>query len=447
VRSKSLSGGFLGKLGPGLVTGASDDDPSGIATYSQVGAQFGNGLLWTMLISYPLMTAIQEICARIGRVTGCGLAANLRKNYPRPLLYLVVAAMSAANVFNLGADIGAMGASLGLIVPLNVTLLTTALGIVSLIAVLFIPYSNYAKYLKWLTLSLFAYIGVVFFVHVQWFAVLKATLLPHLTLDREFLMALVAVLGTTISPYLFFWQASQEVEEVRANRGEKALKRSPAQANAQLGRIRTDTYAGMAFSNIIAFFIILTAASTLHRHGVLDVATCAQAASALEPLAGRFAVTLFVSGIVGTGLLAVPVLASSAAYGIGEGCQWRVSLERRPTEAVGFYSVIAIAITTGLVLNFRHIDPVKALYWAAILNGLVAAPLMCVIMLMASNPKVMGKFVIPPYLKYAGWCATAVMVCVSLGVLLSWKIRWMSSYLGFLLEDALFRSSLRWVVP
>jgi NRAMP (natural resistance-associated macrophage protein)-like metal ion transporter len=415
--------GFFQKLGPGLVTGASDDDPSGIATYSQVGAQFGNGLLWTMLLSYPLMAAIQEICARIGRVTGCGLAANLRKNYPRPLLYFVLVAMSAANIFNLGADIGAMGASLALIVPLKVLVLTVTLGIISLIAVLFIPYSTYAKYLKWLTLSLFSYVGVVFFVHVPWPSVLRATLIPHVALTKEFLMALIAVLGTTISPYLFFWQASQEVEEVQANRGEKALKRAPGQAGEQLGRIHTDTYVGMGFSNVVAFSIILTAASTLHTHGILDVATCEQAASALEPIAGRFAVTVFVCGIVGTGLLAVPVLASAAAYGIGEGCQWRVSLERRPKQAVGFYSAIGIAITTGLLLNFWRINPVRALYWAAILNGIVAAPLMCVIMMMASNRKVMGKFVIPAYLRWVGWCATAVMVCVCIGVVLRLKAR------------------------
>ena len=422
--AKSLSrDGFLAKLGPGLITGASDDDPSGIATYSQVGAQFGTGLLWTMLISYPLMAAIQEICARIGRVTGCGLAANLRKNYPRPVLYLVLIAISAANVFNLGADIGAMGASLALLVPANVNVLTVTFGIISLVAVLFIPYSTYARYLKWLAFSLFSYVGVVFLVHVPWPAVLRATVIPHVALNREFLMAVVAVLGTTISPYLFFWQASQEVEEVKCNRGEKALKRAPAQASAQLNRIRTDTYVGMAFSNVVAFFIILTAASTLHIHGITDVATCAQAAAALEPIAGRFATALFVCGIVGTGMLAVPVLAASAAYGIGEGCRWCVSLERRPHEAVGFYSVIGIAITTGLALNFLHIDPVKALYWSAILNGLVAAPLMAVIMMMASNRKVMGKFVIPAYLRWVGWCATAVMLCVCFGVLLSWKTK------------------------
>jgi len=403
------------------VTGASDDDPSGIATYSQVGAQFGNGLLWTMLFSYPLMTAIQEICARIGRVTGSGLAANLRKNYPRPLLYFVLAAMSVANVFNLGADIGAMGASLALIVPASALTLTVILGILSLLAVLFVPYSTYSRYLKFLTLSLFTYVGVVFFVHVPWSAVLRATLVPHVDANRDFLMALIAVLGTTISPYLFFWQASQEVEEVRANRGEKALKRAPAQATVQLGRIRTDTYAGMALSNTIAFFIILTSASTLHAHGITEVGTCAQAAAALNPIAGRFAATLFVCGIVGTGLLAVPILAASAAYGIGEAWRWRVSLEWRPQSALGFYGAIGVAIVTGLVLNFLHIDPLKALFWAAVLNGLVAAPLMAVIMMMASNPKVMGKFVIPPYLRWVGWSATGVMLCVCIGVLLSWK--------------------------
>src|ERR1700752_2001741 len=343
--------GIFRSLGPGLVTGASDDDPSGIATYSQVGAQFGYGLLWTMFVSYPLMSAIQEICARIGRVTGCGLAANLRKNYPKPLLYLVLAAMAAANVFNLGADIGAMGASLALLLPVNTMMLTVVLGTASLLAVLFIPYSTYVKYLKWLTFSLFAYPAVVFFVHIPWLSVTRATLAPHVTFSRDFLTALISVLGTTISPYLFFWQASQEAEEVKGNEGEEPLKRAPAQADAQLGRIRTDTYAGMAFSNAVAFFIILTAASTLHPAGITNVATCAQAAAALKPIAGRFAFGLFACGIVGTGLLAVPVLASSAAYGIAEGCHWRVSLESSPKQAVGFYTAISVAIFIGIMMN------------------------------------------------------------------------------------------------
>jgi NRAMP (natural resistance-associated macrophage protein)-like metal ion transporter len=407
---------FLKKLGPGLVTGASDDDPSGIATYSQIGAQFGYGLLWTMLLSYPLMAAIQEISARIGRVTGCGIAANLRKSYPKLLLYSVLVVMSIANVFNLAADIGAMGAALQLLFPGNVSVFTVTCGVVSLIAVIFIPYSTYAKYLKWLTISLFAYVGVVFFVRVPWRGVLRATLIPHIQLTKAYLTALIAVLGTTISPYLFFWQASQEVEEVKNNRGEKSLKRAPIQAKQQLGRIRIDTYAGMAFSNIVAFFIILTAASTLHVQGITEISSSAQAATALEPLAGRFAFILFVCGIVGTGLLAIPVLAASAAYGIGEACRWKISLERAPARAVRFYAVVSAATLIGVSLNFLHIDPLRALFWAAILNGVVAAPLMAVIMTMASNQQVMGKFVIPSYLKGMGWVATGVMLCVCLGV-------------------------------
>ncbi len=288
-------------------------------------------------------------------------------------------------------------------------------------AILFSPYSRYMKYLKWLTLSLFAYVGVIFLVHVSWRDVVHATLIPHMQFKREYLTGLAAVFGTTISPYLFFWQASQEVEEVKNNRGEKALTRAPIQAEAQLKRIRIDTYVGMAFSNIIAFFIILTAASTLHVHGLTDISTSAQAATALEPLAGRFAFALFVCGIVGTGLLAVPVLAASAAYGIGEACRWNASLKRTPRQAVRFYAVICAATIVGLSLEFFHVNAVKALFWAAVLNGLVAGPLMVVIMVMASSRSVMGKFVIPRYLKYVGWIATAVMFCAGAGVVVTWK--------------------------
>jgi len=413
--------GVLQKLGPGLITGASDDDPSGIATYSQVGARFGYALLWTMVLTYPLMAAIQEISARIGRVTGCGIAANLRKSYPKPLLYCVLLVVSVANIFNLGADIGAMGSAMQLLLPKTSGLFTVVFGVGSLVGVLFMPYSTYAKYLKWLTLSLFAYVGVVFFAQVSWSAVLHATVLPHFEPTREYLTALVAVLGTTISPYLFFWQASQEVEEVRNNRGEKALKHAPSQAPAQLERIRLDTYLGMGFSNIVAFFIILTSAATLHAHGITEISTSAQAAQALEPLAGRFAFVLFVCGIIGTGLLAVPVLAASACYGVGEACRWKTSLERKPADAVRFYGAITIATLIGLSLNFMHIDPVKALFWAAVLNGVVAAPLMAVIMFMASSRKVMGKFVVPPYLGAMGWLATSVMFCACIGALWMWK--------------------------
>jgi Mn2+/Fe2+ NRAMP family transporter len=329
--------------------------------------------------------------------------------------------VSAANIFNLGADISAMGAAAQLIIPGKAGFFIVSFGIASLAGVLLVPYSTYAKYLKWLTVSLFAYVGVAFFAHVSWRAVFYATLVPHIQPTREYLTAVIAVLGTTISPYLFFWQASQEVEEVKKNPGESALKRTPLQAPVQLGRIRIDTYLGMALSNLVAFFIIVTAASTLHVRGITEISSSAQAASALEPLAGRFAFVLFVCGIVGTGLLTVPVLAASACYGIGEARKWKASLERKPQEAARFYAAITVATLLGLALNFLHIDPVKALFWAAILNGLVAGPLMAVIMTMASSHKVMGNFVIPPYLKYMGWLATGVMFSICIGVLFTWK--------------------------
>jgi NRAMP (natural resistance-associated macrophage protein)-like metal ion transporter len=412
LQERSLKA-FFRSLGPGLITGASDDDPSGIATYSQVGAQFGYGMLWTLVFSYPLMAAIQEISARIGRVTGCGIAANLRNKYPRWLLYPVVLLMVTANIFNLGADIGAMGAAGDLLFPGRSGLYIVGFGLTSLLLQLFVPYTSYVNYLKWLTLILFAYVIAAFFAHVQWREVLVQTLRPHISLNKQYFTALVAVLGTTISPYLFFWQASQEVEEVRNNRGEKPLKRDPKQAVVQLGRIRVDTFVGMAVSNIVAFFIVLTTAATLHAHGDTDIATSAQAARALEPLAGHWAFLLFVCGIVGTGLLAVPVLAGSAAYAIGEACKWKVSLEHSPASAPRFYGTIALATLIGLAMNFTHVDPIKALFWAAVLNGVTAAPLMAVIMFMASDRKVMGKFVVPFHLKIIGWLATAIMFGVS----------------------------------
>jgi len=411
----------LAVLGPGLVTGASDDDPSGIATYSQVGAQFGYGMLWTMVLSYPLMAAIQEISARVGRVTGCGISANLRRCYPRWLLRFAVTLVLVANVFNLGADVGAMGAAAQLLLPARTWLYIVLFGVASLLLQILVPYSSYVKYLKWLTLSLFAYVATAFFVHLSWYQVLHATLLPHLAWSKDYLMGLIAVLGTTISPYLFFWQASQEVEEVKNNRGEEALKRVPRQAPAQLGRIRKDTYLGMALSNLVAFFIILTTAATLHAHGQTDVATAAQAAQALAPLAGRWAAGLFVCGIIGTGMLAIPVLAGSAAYAIGESFKWPASLKKKPEQAVGFYLTIGAATLAGVGLNFLHIDPIRALFWAAVLNGMLAAPLMAVIMHMAASRDVMDKFTIPLYLRVAGWTATAVMFGVSIGVIATWK--------------------------
>src|SRR5215469_9046246 len=407
-------------FGPGLVTGASDDDPSGIATYSQVGAQFGYALLWTMVVSYPLMAAIQEVSARVGRVTGCGISGNLRRFYPRWTLRLVIVLVLVANIFNLGADIGAMGASAQLILPARTWIYTLVLGMGSLSLQMLVPYTRYVKYLKWLTLSLFAYVAAAFFVHISWAEALRSTMLPRITWSRAYFTGLIAVLGTTISPYLFFWQASQEVEEVTTNRGEKPLKRAPSQASVHLERIRTDTYVGMALSNVVGFFIILTAAASLHGQGITDVATAAQAAQALEPLGGKWATGLFTCGIIGTGLLAIPVLAGSAAYVIGEACRWPASLEKKPIQAPGFYLTIAVATVAGIVLNFLHIDPMKALFCAAVLNGVLAGPLMAVIMHMASSKKVMGSFVLPRQLKIIGWAATAVMfVVASFGVLLT----------------------------
>jgi NRAMP (natural resistance-associated macrophage protein)-like metal ion transporter len=407
---------FLSKLGPGLITGASDDDPSGIATYSQTGAQFGYTMMWLMLFSWPLMIAIQEICARIGRVTGVGIAANMRKHYPAPLMYAIVSLLCLANVFNLGADIGAMGAAGQLLFGGPFLPFVFFFSVVSLLLQMYVRYTRYVNYLKWLTVALFAYILTAFVAHVDWSHALHATILPSLYFNGRYFTTLIAVLGTTISPYLFFWQASEEAEDVRDNRKEHALKWAPWQAQEHFERIRVDTVVGMGFSNLVALFIILTTATTLHVAGITDIQTSAEAAKALEPLAGRFAFVLFALGIVGTGLLAVPVLAGSAAYGVAEAFKWRASLERRPREARRFYGVLAVATLVGLALNFVGINPIRALFWSAVLNGIVSVPLMVVTMFMAVNPKVMGQFTLPRGLKAVGWIATLVMLAASIGL-------------------------------
>lgn len=411
---------YLRRLGPGLVTGAADDDPSGIATYSQVGAQFGFGMLWTMLFSFPLMAAIQEICGRIGRITGAGIGQNLRRHYPRTLLYALVLMLCGANIFNLSADVAAMAAAVQLLAGGPAGLYVVLFGAASLLMEIYVPYSKYVRYLKWLTLVLFAYVATVLVIHVPWAQALRATLVPSLSFKREYLLGLVAVLGTTISPYLFFWQASEEAEDVRRNKGEFALKNKPEQASEQFRRIAIDTRIGMGFSNAVAFFIILTAGVTLHHTGAAStIETSADAAKALEPLAGHLAFLLFALGIIGTGLLAVPVLAGSAAYGVAETFGWRASLETRPRQAPQFYAVLSGATILGVLLNFWGIDPIRALYWSAILNGITAVPLMFVLMLMANNKAVVGKFTLPGYLRAGGWLATAAMTLASLGLLWS----------------------------
>jgi NRAMP (natural resistance-associated macrophage protein)-like metal ion transporter len=407
------------KLGPGLITGAADDDPSGIATYSQVGAQFGYGMLWTMLFSFPLMAAIQEISARIGRVSGIGIAGNIRRHYSKPYLYGIVGLLLIANIFNIGADIGAMGAAAKLMLPGPPALFVVLAGGISLAMQILIPYSSYVKYLKWLTVALFSYVITAIILHEPSWKAIHATILPHISLHRDFLTALIAILGTTISPYLFFWQASEEVEDVNLNAKEQPLKNSPAQAPAQLQRIRFDTLLGMAFSNLVAFFIILTPASTLYSHGLHDIQTADQAARALQPLAGQFASSVFAIGIIGTGLLAVPVLAGSAAYAVSEVFQWTASLEQKPRRAAGFYTTIGVATFVGLLLNFIHLNPIKALFYSAVLNGVVAGPVMAFMMLLARNTKVMGKFTLPRTLHVMGWVATFVMVLVSVGMFIT----------------------------
>jgi NRAMP (natural resistance-associated macrophage protein)-like metal ion transporter len=410
----SASDDLLPRLGPGLITGAADDDPSGIATYSQVGAQFGLTLLWTTLFSFPLMTATQEICARLGRITGVGLAENLRRHYSKSISYGVVALLCLANVFNLAADIAAMGAASSLAIGGSAQLYALLLGGLSLVLQVVVPYRKYVQYLKWLTLVLFAYVATAFVVHINWRAVLVNTVVPEFAHDGEYWMALVAVLGTTISPYLFFWQASQEVEEVRLHK-ERSLKRKPSEAFRQFRRIAFDTRVGMAFSNMVAFFIILTTATTLHGQIGPRIQTAADAAKALQPLVGRWAFELFALGIVGTGLLAVPVLSGSTAYAIAETFRWPASLERRPERAKKFYTVLALAIVGAVLLNLVGIDPIRALYWSAVVNGIVAVPLMFILMFMATNQRIVGKLTLPNYLRVMGWIATSTMFLASVG--------------------------------
>lgn len=402
--------GLLSVFGPGLITGASDDDPSGIGTYSQVGAQFGFSMLWTMLFTWPLMSAIQEISARIGRTTGKGIAANLRNHYPKWFGYPVVFLLCLANTLNIGADLGAMGASLKLLIGGPALLYDLGFAVVCFLGAAVFSYKKYSGVLKWLTLVLFAYVGVAFVVKVPWSAALHQTVVPSISLKGGYLAALVAVLGTTISPYLFIWQASEEVEEIKIHKLEHPLKSHPEQQNVQFKRIRIDTYLGMFLSNAVAWFVILAAAVTLHAHGQTDIGTAQQAAEALKPLGGQIAFLFFAGGIIGTGLLAVPVLAGSAAYALGEEMHRRVGIDFSPRRAPFFYLVMGAATAIGVGLNFTAINPIKALFWCAIINGIVAVPIMVAMMLMIRNKKVMGTMVDRGKgLYWIGWIATAVM--------------------------------------
>ncbi|WP_426611158.1 NRAMP family divalent metal transporter [Bradyrhizobium sp. McL0616] len=407
---------FLSTLGPGLITGASDDDPSGIGTYSQAGAQLGFGVGWTMLLSYPLMAAIQEISGRIGRVTGHGIAGNVCRNFGAVYVWSLVGLLFVANTINIAADLGAMADALKLLIGGPGVAYVVLFGAVSVVAQIFFNYDRYVSVLKWLTLSLFAYVIALAVVKVPWGEALKGILIPHMSLDAAFLTTLVAILGTTISPYLFVWQSSQEAEEQRIDDDKKPLKKDSSDAPEEFRRIRLDTLIGMAFSNLIALSIIITTAATLHAQGKTNIESSAQAAEALKPIAGPFAEFIFALGIVGTGLLAIPVLAGSTAYAVGEGRRWKVGLSRKPKEAIAFYSVLALSGLCGIGLNFTPIDPIKALYWSAVVNGVLAAPVMVVLMVLVRRPKVMGELVVTGPLYWLGWAATAAMALCIVGM-------------------------------
>ncbi len=403
---------WVKKLGPGLISGAADDDPSGIATYSQAGAQFGTNMLWTLFFTYPLMVGIQMISAHIGRVSGQGLAGNIRQHYSRGLLYFVVGLLLVANTINIAADLSAMGDALKLMTGGPSHLYALAFGLFSLVLQIFIPYSRYVRILKWLTLALLAYVGTIFVIDISWPEVISHTVFPQLSWSPAFITTVVAVFGTTISPYLFFWQASQEVEELAANPDAKPLRFAYDQARANLSRIKIDTLIGMGFSNIVAFFIVLTTAMTLNAHGLTDIRTSAEAASALRPIAGDFAFFLFGAGIIGTGLLAIPVLAGSAAYAMAGAFQWHDSLEATFSKAREFYGIIGLSTTIGIVFCFMPLDPIKTLYWSAVINGVISVPIMMVMMMMATNKNIMGRLVIGNKLAGLGWLCTLVMTVV-----------------------------------
>ena len=400
---------LLKRLGPGLITGAADDDPSGIATYSQAGAQYGYGLLWSVLLTTPLMIGIQIVSARIGRVTGHGLAANIRDHFPAWMLHGIVGLLLIANTINIAADLGAMGNALELLLGGPAPIYTLLFALISLVLQIFVPFPRYAPLLKWLTLSLFGYAATLLVVHVPWHQVTMAALLPHTEFRPEYIATLVAVLGTTISPYLFFWQASQEVEEQRAAPGHEPLREAPDQADEHLKRIKFDTWIGMTFSNAIALCIMVTTAVTLHGNGPVTIESAEQAAQALRPIAGDFAFLLFSASIIGTGMLAVPVLAGSSAYAVAEARRWPIGLGLPLLEARGFYAVISAGTLIGVALDFSGIDPIKALIYSAVVNGVIAVPIMAVMMRLATMPDVMGPFVVRRRLLALGWVSTAVM--------------------------------------
>ena len=410
---------FLRDLGPGLITGAADDDPSGISTYSVAGASYGYATLWTALLSFPLMAAIQLMCARLGMVTGRGLASVIRNRYSRWVLWFACALVVVANVFNIGADLGGMADGMQMITGVHAYIWTLFFAAVILGLLLWTSYRTMARVFKWLTLVLFAYVITAFLVHPNWTAILRATFIPHIQWTKGYLAVLVGILGTTISPYLFFWQAAQEVEEDR-EQGKMTVAQRKGSTNKELQIAKKDVITGMALSNLVMYFLILTTAATLNLHGMKDIETAKQAAEALRPLAGKGAYWLFTLGLIGTGMLAVPVLAGSCAYAIAEGASWRAaSLNTKPGLAGKFYAVIAVSILVGLALDFAGLNAVKMLFWSAILNGLLAPPLVIIVVLLTSDRKVMGNRTNSPSMQALGWTCATIMSAAAIGLLVS----------------------------
>jgi len=408
--------------GPGLITGACNNDPSSVGTYSQVGAQFGFGLAWTLPFSFPLLVAIQEISARIARVTGCGIAGNLRRHTPRWLATALVALLSIANVFNLAANLGAMSAVLRLLLAAPALLYVALLAAAAVLFEMLARYAHYVQLLRWLSLSLLSYVACAFVVHVPWSEVARALVWPPLAASPQYVLAVLAALGTTLSPYLLFWQAQQEVEDGHHQRGGAALRDAVEQAPLEFARIRLDTLIGMGLSGVVALFIVITAASTLHAHGLQTIQTAAEAAEALRALGGRFTFILFALGIIGAGLLTLPALSTSAAYAVGELMSWRVGRRYGPGHARGFYATTALATALAAALNFTSFNPIRALYWSAVLNGVIAVPLLAAVMYLATRARVMGPLQLPAGLRTLGWAATAVMAASVVGLALAWLV-------------------------
>jgi NRAMP (natural resistance-associated macrophage protein)-like metal ion transporter len=412
---------FFHELGPGLITGAADDDPSGISTYSVGGASFGYGLLWTALLSFPLMTSVQLMCARVGMVTGMGLAGVVRRQYSRSVLWVACALLIIANTFNIGADLGGMAEVAQMISGVTAFIWLPVIAILIVVMLIRLSYRRIARIFKWLTLVLFAYVVTAFLSHPHWPEVLRATFVPHIELSVQYLATVLGIFGTTISPYLFFWQAAQEVEEERSI-GRLTVHSRLGATHQELRKTRTDVCTGMAFSNLVMYFIILATGATLYRSGHRDIETARQAAEALRPLAGNGAYFLFALGLLGTGMLGVPVLAGSAAYAVAEAMHWRGSLSDRPRRAPKFYGVMVVAVVVGLAMNYFQFNAVRMLFWAAVINGILAPPLIVLVTLLSSDSQVMGDKTSPPLLRWLGWATALIMVLTTSAMVMVWII-------------------------